>query len=194
VEFSVGQIVVYGGHGVGRVVARETKAAALAFQEVVVVELAATLTVTLPVELAQEELRAVVNESELAGVRKTLRAAPPTMDSVWVRRQKATRAKLVSGQAVCLAEVVSDGAHRFHGEAPRLSSEERQLYLKARKLLADEIGHARGIGAEEAEEWITDQLTHAPAWGSPQNGKPPESDGPNRRTHQAAALSASQRR
>jgi RNA polymerase-interacting CarD/CdnL/TRCF family regulator len=163
VEFSVGQIVVYGGHGAGRVVARETRAAASEFQEVVVVELAASLTVTLPIARAREELRAVVNERELAGVRKTLRAAPPSIDSVWVRRQKATRAKLTSGQAICLAEVVSDGAHRFHGDATRLSFQERQLYIKARQLLADEIGHARGIGAEQADGWIADQLAHAPA-------------------------------
>ena len=71
-EFAVGQVVVYGGHGSGRVVARETRAASPEPQEVVVVELAATLTVTLPIALAHEQLRAVVNETELANVRTTL--------------------------------------------------------------------------------------------------------------------------
>jgi RNA polymerase-interacting CarD/CdnL/TRCF family regulator len=128
-----------------------------------VLELAATLTVTLPIALAQVQLRALVNEAELAGVQKTLRAAPPTNDSVWIKRQKATREKLASGRAIDLAEVVSDDAHRYYGEATRLSFHERQLYLKARQLLADEIGHARSIDPAQAEEWITSQLDHAAA-------------------------------
>ena len=161
VDFAVGQIVVYGGHGPGRVVARETRAAP-GQQDVVVVELAATLTVTLPIALARRQLRAVVNETGLAGVRETLRGAPPASEPVWVKRQKATRAKLASGQAIGLAEVVSDGARR-HGATARLSAGERELYLKARRLLADEIGHACGIDPAQAEDWITSQLAHAAA-------------------------------
>ena len=162
-EFSVGQVVVYGGHGSGRVVARETRAATAEPQEVVVLELAATLTVTLPIALAHEQLRAVSNEAELASVQTTLRGGPRARESVWIKRQKATRAKLASGQAICLAEVISDGAHRQRGEATRLSVNERELYVKARQLLAAEIGHARGIDPAQAEDWITNQLEHASA-------------------------------
>jgi RNA polymerase-interacting CarD/CdnL/TRCF family regulator len=39
-----------------------------------------------------------------------------------------------------------------------MSLSERQLYLKARKLLSQEIGAARGIAADEADAWITEQL------------------------------------
>jgi RNA polymerase-interacting CarD/CdnL/TRCF family regulator len=163
VEFTVGQVVVYGGHGSGRVVARETRAATPLPQEVVVVELGATLTVTLPIALAREQLRAVVNETELASVQTTLRAAPRASESLWIRRQRATRAKLASGHAICLAEVISDGAHRQRGQAKRLSVNERELYLRARRLLAVEIGHARGIHPTQAEDWISNQLEHAAA-------------------------------
>ena len=124
-------------------------------------ELAATLTVTLPIALAHEQLRAVVNEAELASVQTTLRGAPRAREPVWIRRQKETRAKLASGQAICLAEVISDGADRQRGQAKRLSVNERELYLKARRLLADEIGHARGIDPAQAEDWITNQLERA---------------------------------
>jgi RNA polymerase-interacting CarD/CdnL/TRCF family regulator len=163
VEFRVGQVVVYGGHGPGRVVAKETRAATPEPQEVVVVELAATLTVTLPIALAHDQLRAVVNETELASERSTLRAAPRVREPLWIKRQKVTRAKLASGQAICLAEVISDGAHRQRGQATRLSVNERELYLRARRFLADEIGHARGIDPSQAEDWITNQLEHATA-------------------------------
>jgi CarD family transcriptional regulator, regulator of rRNA transcription len=163
VEFAVGQVVVYGGYGPGRVVARETQATGAEAQDVVVLELAATLTVTLPIALARKELRAVVNKSELASVQTTLRGAPRAREPLWIRRQKATREKLASGQAISLAEVISDGAHRQRSQDKRLSVGEREMYLKARRLLADEIGHARGIDPAQAEDWITSQLEHATA-------------------------------
>jgi RNA polymerase-interacting CarD/CdnL/TRCF family regulator len=161
VEFPVGQVVVYGGHGAGRVVARETRSATPEPQDVVVLELAGSLIVTLPIALAHEQLRALVNETELARVQTTLRGAPRACESVWIKRQKATRAKLASGEAICLAEVISDGAHRQRGRAARLSVSERELYRRAMRLLADEIGHARGIDPAQAEDWITNQLQHA---------------------------------
>lgn len=163
IDLTVGQVVVYAGHGPGRVVARERQADNPEAQEVVVLELAASLTITLPIARAHEQLRALVNEAELASVRTTLRGAPRASESVWIKRQKATREKLASGLAICLAEVISDGAHRQRGQTARLSVSERELYLKARRLLADEIGHARGIDPTQAEDWITSQLEHATA-------------------------------
>ena len=160
-EFAVGQVFVYGGHGPGRVVARETQTVGSEAQDVVVLELAATLTVTLPIALAHEQLRALADETELARVQTTLRGAPRAREPLWIRRQKATREKLASGQAISLAEIISDGAHRQRSQDKRLSVGERKLYLKARRLLADEIGHARGIDPAQAEDWITSQLEHA---------------------------------
>ena len=157
----VGQIVVYGGHGPGRVIARTTQTADAVVQEVVVLEFAATLLVTLPLRLAREQLRPLANEQELKGVQQTLRASPPVEELLWLRRQKATRAKLAEGEPIGLAEVVSAGAHRQQGNRARLSVSERDLYLKARRLLAAEIGHVRGIGPSQAEDWITSQLAHA---------------------------------
>jgi RNA polymerase-interacting CarD/CdnL/TRCF family regulator len=162
VEFAIGKVVVYGGHGPGRVIARQTRATdAAAQEEVVVLELAAALTVTLPLALARQQLRPLANELELASVQRTLRRTPLASEAVWVKRQKATRAKLAAGEPLGLAEVVSDGAHRHQGNNARLSASERELYLKARRLLADEIGHARGIEAAQADDWISNQLAHA---------------------------------
>jgi RNA polymerase-interacting CarD/CdnL/TRCF family regulator len=161
VEFAVGQVVVYGGHGPGRIIGRETRGAGAEPDEVVVLELAATLMVTLPITLAREQLRPLANELQLASVQQTLRTNPPVSEPVWVKRQKTTRAKLAAGEPIGLAEVVSDGAHRHQGDAARLSVSERELYLKAMRLLADEIGHIRGIEPSQAENWIANQLAHA---------------------------------
>jgi RNA polymerase-interacting CarD/CdnL/TRCF family regulator len=78
-----------------------------------------------------------------------------------LRRQKATRAKLAEGEPIGLAEAMSAGAHRQLGNHSRLSVSERDLYLKARRLLAAEIGYDRGIGPSQAEDWITSQLARA---------------------------------
>src|SRR5262249_11039198 len=124
----------------------------------------ATLMVTLPITLARTQLRPLANELELASVQQTLRMTPPpASEPVWFKRQKATHAKLAAGEPIGLAEVVSDGAHRHQGEARRLSVRERELYLQARRHLADEIGHVRGIEASQAEDWIANQLAHAPS-------------------------------
>jgi CarD family transcriptional regulator len=160
VELTLGQFVVYGAHGAGRVVAKEERGTGGARCEVVVLELAATLMVTMPVTLAQKYLRPLANEPELASVQRTLRTPPPPSQPVWLKRHKATLAKLAIGDPNGLAEVVSEGALRQRGGAG-LSVSERGLYLKARRLLADEIGLARGIDAEEAESWIADQLAQA---------------------------------
>lgn len=157
----VGEFVVYGGHGAGQVIAREERGVGDARREVIVLELAANLTVTLPVTLARETLRPLANEREITSVQRTLRAAPPPNDLVWLKRHKATRAKLAVGEPIGLAEVVSEGARRNQGDTARLSVSERELYLKARRLLADEIGLARGIQTSQAEDWIADQLSHA---------------------------------
>jgi RNA polymerase-interacting CarD/CdnL/TRCF family regulator len=41
------------------------------------------------------------------------------------------------------------------------SSAERHLYLKARELLAQEVGASRGIEPAEADAWIIDQIGQA---------------------------------
>jgi hypothetical protein len=70
---------------------------------------------------------------------------------------------VTGGEAAGLAEVIRDASRRderatARKEPGRLSLTERQLYLKARKLLADEIGASRGVDPPTADAWIGDQL------------------------------------
>ena len=57
VKLAVGDFVVYANHGTGSVAAREMQTVLDGTREVVVVELDEGLTVTLPLELAQQLLR-----------------------------------------------------------------------------------------------------------------------------------------
>jgi CarD family transcriptional regulator len=163
VKLAVGDVVVYGTHGIGRIAAREQKVVLGATQEVVVLELADGLTVTLPLSRAQEQLRPLASEADMDRVRKALREDRVLSNDPWLSRRRETLAKLTGGDPVELAEIVGDGAQRERarrakGDKPQLSTGEREIFVKARNLLADEIARARGIQQAEADGWIDDQL------------------------------------
>ena len=73
VKLAVGDLVVYANHETGSVSARETQTVLGGTREVVVVELDEGLTVTLPLELAQQLLRPLASEADLQMVQETLR-------------------------------------------------------------------------------------------------------------------------
>jgi CarD family transcriptional regulator len=156
---AVGDVVVYAAHGVGRIVSREQKLVAGTERDCVVVDLAQGLRVTLSYEEAAERLRSVADARELGRVQKTLAGQPAVRDGTWTRRIKDSKAKLASGRACELAELVRDGARpEASGHSPRLSPGERSLYLQARQLLVREICSARGLEQAEADEWIEAQI------------------------------------
>lgn len=159
-------MVVYSSYGVGRVAAREQRLVLGAEQEIVVLELADGLTVSLPIERARDQLRALASEAEIRQVRETLREEPAASDKPWLSRQRDARAKLTGGDPLGLAEIVRDGTSRERsltekGTKTQLSPGERDVFVKARRLLSTEIAHVRGLGATEADRWIDQQLTRA---------------------------------
>ena len=162
-RLAVGDVVVYPRHGVGRVVARETQVILGTDQEIVVVELAGGLAVTLPIERAYQQLRPPVDEADMRRVQQTLQKPRTLSSDVWLKRRKETQAKLTGGDPVQLAEVVRDGAQRERALAAKpsksqLSAGERELYARARRLLSGEIRVARGVDEVGADAWIEEQL------------------------------------
>lgn len=132
-------------------------------QEVVVLELAEGLSVTLPLERARSSLRPLVTEAGLRRVRETLREECALSDEIWAKRLKQVQEKLRSGDPEELAEIVRDGVRRDQGQTAsgaktKLSSSERALFVKARALLSGEIGLARGLDEVQANAWIDEQL------------------------------------
>ena len=132
-------------------------------RDVVVLELSDGLLVTLPLELARGLLRPPLSETDLLLVQETLRLAPPLSEDSWLKRTKDTKLKLTRGDPIGLAEVVRDGALRQRRLLAKkggafLSSSERALYTRARRLLAGEVGLANELDPAEAEAWITEQL------------------------------------
>ena len=163
VRLAVGDVIVYAAHGVGRVAAREERVVLGAAQEILVLELADGLSVTMPVERARELLRPLLSEADVRRVQATLREDHTLSEDVWLKRRKDTQVKLAGGDPLGLAEVVRDCAHREQRliakrTRSRLSPSERDLYMRARRLLSGEIGLARGLEPAEADAWIEEQL------------------------------------
>lgn len=163
-RLAVGDVVVYGTHGIGRIAAREQQMVLGATREVVVLELEEGLTVTLPLGRAQEQLRPLASEADMDRVREALREDRVLSRDPWLSRRRETLAKLTGGDPVELAEIVGDGVQRERarqakGDKPRLSTGEREIFVRARNLLSGEIARARGIQQAEADGWIEEQLT-----------------------------------
>ncbi|MFN0153016.1 MAG: CarD family transcriptional regulator [Gaiella sp.] len=166
-DVAVGDTVVYSIHGLGRVVGRKRRRVQGAMTETVILQFdEGGLTVSLPLERAREQLRRVVNEVELGEVQDRLRGLGTVSDESWLTRQRHTLAKLNRGLPPELAEIVRDAAAREQkltakGTKTVLSPGEREVSLRARQLLAEEIGHVRGVSSTEAADWIDQQLPHA---------------------------------
>ncbi len=156
-----GDLVVYGSHGVGRVAPGPEEGESARTQ--VVVAFASGLSVTLPLARALESLRPLAGTSELASVQATLRSQGSPSEESWLKRCKEAQAKVVAGELIGLAEVVRDGDRResmLTASGKRLSANEQQIYQRAQRLLADEIGLAQGLEPDQANDWIRLQLAH----------------------------------
>ncbi len=162
-DLHIGDIVVYKNHGAGTITSRETRATKTGDKEIVVITFEDGLTISLPTDLAQTALRSVANDAELNRIRRTLKADAPAEPGVWLARSRLTHAKLMAGDSIGLAEIVRDAHSREKtmkekSSGSSLSLSERDSYKRARRLLASEIGHARGVSIDEADEWIGAQL------------------------------------
>jgi CarD family transcriptional regulator len=151
VKLAIGDVVVYGAHGAGRIIAREIREIHGEQQVVIVLALAHGLSVELPLARAEELLRPVADAEEIARLGAVLRSDAALDLDPWLKRQRTARAKF--GTAVGLAEIVSEGAQRGS-----LSPSERELVRRAKDLLAGEIALSRGEDTSTASAWIDEQL------------------------------------
>jgi len=162
VKLAVGDLVVYGNHGIGRVAARRKQDVIGEMRDVVVLEFE-ELTVTLPLALADSHLRPLASKTDLHRVGVVLQDDGELNSRNWLSRRREALAKLIGGTPVELAEIVSEGAQRERLRSAsrgkgQLSLSERQLYTRARTLLADEVALALDIEPAAAEVWIDGHL------------------------------------
>jgi len=154
-----GALVVYASYGIGRISRVRSGGDREHGPESVSLEFADGLLVTLPRARAVSCLRAVSGEEVLERVRDVLRHRRVAVERSWHLRTKSTRAKLAAGDVIGLAEVVRDTVALGRASSTgTVSMYERDLYLKARRLLAAEVGAATHTDEARADAWIDGQL------------------------------------
>ena len=115
------------------------------------------MTVMVPCENAHRAgLRRVINEEEVKRVIDVLTGEMSDMPKNWNRRFKHNREKIKTGDVFELAEVVRNLAIREWEKG--LSTGEKQMYTRAKKILASEFMYALEKDEEGAEGYLDELL------------------------------------
>ena len=166
--YKVGDKVVYPHHGAGTVVKKEQREVLGQKREYLTIKILHNdMTVNVPSENAEKVgLRKVIDEDMVAVVLKALTGGGTQMPKNWNRRFKHNRDKMKTGDILELAEVVRNLSLRDHEKG--LSTGEKQMFVKAKKILASELMYAKAMDEDEAGAWLDDVLADV---GSASNGK-----------------------
>jgi CarD-like protein len=159
-NLAVGDVVVYGAHGAGTVETRETRRVNGDEHAVVVVVLAGSLSVQLPLALARKQLRSLVDE---AGIRNDREG----VTGVAVDQRRLVAEAVPRGAGEAWRRNRPGGGHprrqrsrrRFHARVWLTAGFERtRARARARALLTAEIALARDVPIGDAEAWVDRQL------------------------------------
>ncbi len=156
--FEVGDKVVYPHHGAGTVVTKEKRIVLGEEREYLTIKILHNdMTVNVPCENAEKVgLRWVIDEQMVEVVVGALTGVSTEMPKNWNRRFKHNRDKMKTGDILELAEVVRNLALRDHDKG--LSTGEKQMYVKAKKILASELMYAKAMSEDEAAAWLDEVL------------------------------------
>jgi CarD family transcriptional regulator len=152
--FDVGDKVVYPHHGAGTIIKKEKREVLGQTREYLTIQILHNdMTVNVPTESAEKVgLRGVIEEDLVTTVVTALTAGESEMPKNWNRRFKHNRDKMKTGDIFELAEVVKNLSLRDHEKG--LSTGEKQMFVKAKKILASELMYAKGVDEDEAAEWL----------------------------------------
>jgi len=158
IEFEIGDNVVYPHHGAGQVLKKEVKKMFGEEREYLTIKILHNdMTVMVPCENAGlAGLRRVIDEVTVEKVLAVLQDDISEMPKNWNRRFKHNRDKIKTGDIYELAEVVRNLAIREHDKG--LSTGEKQMFTRAKKILASELMYALEKDEDEAEAYLDDLL------------------------------------
>ena len=154
IDFEVGDNVVYPHHGAGQVLKKELRKMFGDEREYLTIKILHNdMTVMVPCENAGiAGLRRVIDEETVKKVLAVLEDDVSEMPKNWNRRFKHNRDKIKTGDIYELAEVVRNLALREHEKG--LSTGEKQMFTRAKKILASELMYALDMEEKEAEEYL----------------------------------------
>jgi len=160
-DFEVGDNVVYPHHGAGVVLRKESKELLGEEREYLTIKILHNdMTVQVPCENAgMAGLRRVIGPEDVKKVTAVLTDDVSEMPKNWNRRFKHNREKIKTGDVFELAEVVRNLAIRETEKG--LSTGEKQMYTRAKKILASELMYALDMEEDEAESHLESLITDA---------------------------------
>ena len=156
-KYKVGDKVVYPHHGAGKVLKKEKKDVLGSVREYLTIKILHNdMTVMVPTESAgRAGLRRVIDEGAVERVLSVLRDDISQMPKNWNRRFKHNRDKMKTGDIYELSEVVRNLAIRDFEKG--LSTGEKQMFTRAKKILSSELMYALDMDESDAEAYL-DQL------------------------------------
>ena len=170
--YEIGDQVVYPHHGAGKVLKKEMKEVLGEKREYLTIKILHNdMTVMVPCCNADKAgLRRVIGEDDVKKVLSVLRDDVSQMPKNWNRRFKHNREKIKTGDVFELAEVVRNLAIRETEKG--LSTGEKQMYTRAKKILASELMYALDMEEDEAESHLEELIAeaHASRNGEPADG------------------------
>jgi CarD family transcriptional regulator len=151
----VGDNVVVPHQGAGKVLHKEMKHVLGAHREYLTIKILHNdMTVMVPTENASVAgLRRVVDDETCKKVLALLQADVSDMPKNWNRRFKHNRDKIKTGDIYELAEVVRNLAIRESEKG--LSTGEKQMFTRAKKVLCSELMYALEMSDDEVEAHLT---------------------------------------
>jgi CarD family transcriptional regulator len=161
IKYKIGDQVVYPHHGAGKVIKKEQKEVLGEKREYLTIKILHNdMTVMVPSENAGKAgLRRVIGEAAVKKVLSVLRDDVSQMPKNWNRRFKHNREKIKTGDVFELAEVVRNLAIRESEKG--LSTGEKQMYTRAKKILASELMYALEMDEDEAEDHLDELIAKA---------------------------------
>ena len=161
IMFECGDNVVYPHHGAGKVLKKERRKMFGEEREYLTIKILHNdMTVMVPCENAHlAGLRRVIDEETVKKVLAVLQDEISEMPKNWNRRFKHNRDKIKTGDIYELAEVVRNLAIREHHKG--LSTGEKQMFTRAKKILASELMYALDKDEDDAEQHLDDLLAES---------------------------------
>jgi len=158
IEFELGDHVVYPHHGAGKVLKKEEMEMLGERREYLTIKILHNdMTVRVPTEnAALAGLRRVIDEETVKKVLDVLRDEVSEMPKNWNRRFKHNRDKIKTGDIYELAEVVRNLSLRESEKG--LSTGEKQMFTRTKKILASELMYALDKDEDEAERYLDELL------------------------------------
>ncbi len=154
IEFECGDNVVYPHHGAGKVLKKEPRNMLGEKRVYLTIKILHNdMTVMVPSENAAiAGLRRVIDPKTVKKVLAVIQDDVSEMPKNWNRRFKHNRDKIKTGDIYELTEVVRNLAIREHDKG--LSTGEKQMYTRAKKILSSELMYALDMDEEQAEEHL----------------------------------------